>query len=77
MLDSGSHSFENDHPRGYEVYVSSDGEVWSGPVANGAGQSPTTDVTFIAQTARYIRIVQTGSDPGYWWSIHEVNVQTQ
>jgi type 1 glutamine amidotransferase len=74
VLDSGNNGFENDHPRGYEVYVSSNGEVWSGPVANGAGNSPLTEVTFIAQTARYIRIVQTGSDPGYWWTIHEVNL---
>jgi type 1 glutamine amidotransferase len=78
VLDSGNHIFENDHPRGYEVWVSSDGEVWSGPVAKGAGMSPITDVTFTAQTARFIRITQVGSDPGYWWSIHEVNVyQTQ
>jgi hypothetical protein len=74
LLDSGNQSFENDYPRGYEVYVSSDGEAWSGLVAKGEGKGPVTDVTFSAQTARYIRIVQTGSNPAYWWSIHEVNV---
>src|SRR5262249_40848431 len=74
VLDSGNSSFENDHPRGYEVYVSSDGAGWGGPVAIGTGQSPITEILFPARTARYIRINQTGSDSGYWWSIHEVNV---
>ena len=74
VLDSGSNSFENDHPRGYDVHVSSTGASWSAAVANGTGKSPITEVLFPTQTARYIRIVQTGSEPGYWWSIHEVNV---
>jgi type 1 glutamine amidotransferase len=73
-LDSGNNSFESDHPRGYEVYVSSDAAGWEGPVASGTGKSPITEVIFPVRTARYIRILQTGSDPGYWWSIHEMNV---
>ncbi len=74
VLNSGSNNFENDHPRGYEVYVSDDGGLWRGPVASGPGASPLTDINCPAQTARFIRIVQTGIDPAYWWSIHELDV---
>ena len=74
VLDSGSFSFESDHPRSYEVYVSSDGQTWNAPVATGNGTSPITEVKFDVQMARHLRILQTGSDPHYWWSIHEVNV---
>ncbi|MNC39654.1 Exoglucanase B precursor [compost metagenome] len=62
----------NDYPRGYSVYVSADGADWGQPVASGSG-SAVTAITFPAQTARYIRVVQTGAVSRYW-SIHEVYV---
>ncbi len=61
-----------DYPRGYQVTLSNDGITWSSPVASGAG-SLVTNVTFTPHPARYIRITQTGSAPGLWWSIHEFN----
>jgi hypothetical protein len=64
----------NDYPRGYQVMVSSDGVNWTGPVASGAGSSGVTTITFAAQAARYIRIVQTGSAAGTYWSVDEFNV---
>jgi hypothetical protein len=30
-------------------------------------------ITFTARSARFVRVVQTGS-AGNWWSIHEFNV---
>jgi uncharacterized repeat protein (TIGR02543 family) len=72
VLDAGSSA--GDYPRGYQVYVSDDGVTWGSPVASGAGSSGVTTVTFASQTARYIRVTQTGSDSFYWWSIHEFNV---
>jgi hypothetical protein len=62
-----------DYPRGYQVYVSSDGVNWGSPVASGAGSSAITTINFAAKNARYIRVIQTGSNSG-WWSIHELNV---
>jgi len=64
----------NDYPRGYQVYISNDGVNWGSPVATGTGSSGTTTINVAAQTARYIRIIQTGSVNGTFWSIDEFNV---
>ncbi|HEY2082845.1 MAG TPA: discoidin domain-containing protein, partial [Verrucomicrobiae bacterium] len=64
----------NDYPRGYQVTVSNDGINWSSPIASGVGSSSTTTITFATQAARYIRITQTGSTSGTYWSIDEFNV---
>ncbi len=69
-----------DYPRGYEVYVSDSPSNFGSPIASGSGDDPvdgntrTTVISFPAQTARYVRIVQTGSDDERWWSIYELNV---
>ena len=64
----------NDYPRGYQVYVSNDGINWGNAVATGAGTSGSTTISFAPQAARYIRITQTGSASGTFWSIDEFNV---
>ncbi|MDB6066993.1 MAG: coagulation factor 5/8 type domain protein [Pedosphaera sp.] len=64
----------NDYPRGYQVTVSNDGISWSNPVATGTGSSSITTISFATQAARYIRITQTGSTSGTFWSIDEFNV---
>ena len=64
----------SDYPRGYQVFVSNDGINWGSSVTTGTGSSAITTITFATQTARYIRITQTGSAPGNYWSIHEFNV---
>ncbi len=69
VLDATNSS--NDYPASYEVDVSNDGSNWSS-VATGNGSTVTT-ITFGTQSARYIKIVQTGSS-SWWWSIHELNV---
>lgn len=70
-LDPGAST--DDYARSADVYASSDGEDWV-KVASiaGAGQ-PTQVATFATQTARYIKVVSTGS-AGNWWSIAELNV---
>ena len=72
VLDAGTST--SDYPRGYQVNVSNDGSNWGSPVTTGAGSSAVTTINFASQTARYIRVTQTGSVPGLWWSIHEFNV---
>ena len=70
-LDAGTSS--GDYPRGYQVFVSNDGTNWGNAIATGTGTTQLITVPFASQTARYLRIVQTGSS-GSWWSIHELNV---
>jgi chitodextrinase len=70
VLDTSGSS--GDYARKYEVYVSTDGTTWGTAVAAGSGSTVTT-IHFPSQTARYIRIVQTGS-VGVFWSIHELNL---
>ena len=64
----------NDFPRGYKVELSSDGATWSKPVAEGKGSGPITDIPFAPAKAKFIRITQTGSVNGKFWSIHELSV---
>jgi hypothetical protein len=67
----------SDYPRGFAVYVSENGTDWSSltPVATGTGGGAVTTITLrAAVTARYVRVVQTGSDPKWWWSIGEFNL---
>jgi hypothetical protein len=65
----------NDYPHGYAVYAYNvdDGQHDGSAVAAGVGTSALLTVTFSSQTARYIKIVQTGTST-QWWSLHEVNV---
>jgi fibronectin type 3 domain-containing protein len=63
----------NDYPRGYQVQISNDGVNWSSSIATGVGNSAITTITFPSQTARYVRVTQTGS-AGNFWSIHEFNI---
>ena len=63
-----------DSPNAYAVTVSDDGVTWSDPIATGHGLPGITPITFPLQTARWIRVTQTGSDPTYHWSIYEFSV---
>ena len=63
----------NDYPRGYQVFVSTDGVTWGSAVATGTGSAALVSIDFPVQTARYIRVVQTGTATS-WWSLAEFNV---
>ncbi|MGW0504977.1 DUF1996 domain-containing protein [Micromonospora sp. NPDC003241] len=62
-----------DHARGYQVFLSTDGRNWTGPVASGKGFTNQTLVDFEARDARHVRVVQTGSASN-WWSVAEFTV---
>jgi HEAT repeat protein len=66
-----------DYPRGYEVYVSNSTENWGEPVAKGEGKGPVTEITCKPKSGRYVRIVQTGTGDGSFWSIHELKIETK
>jgi Carbohydrate binding module (family 6)/F5/8 type C domain/Glycosyl hydrolase family 30 beta sandwich domain/Glycosyl hydrolase family 30 TIM-barrel domain len=69
VLDSGT---GNDYARGYRVEVSNDAATWT-TLASGSGTGQTTAIPLPVSTARYLRIVQTGTAAN-WWSIHELDV---
>ncbi len=63
-----------DSPQRYEVTVSNDGKTWSHPIATGPGHLGITTISFPPQSARWLRITQTGSNPTYHWSVYELSV---
>ena len=67
-----------DYPRGYEIYVSFDGGSWGKPIVSGKGTKPITEIKFPRPVrTRFIRIVQTGSVAGLFWSIHDLLIHFQ
>lgn len=64
-----------DYPRKYEVYFSFDGNNWGAPVVQGDGDGPLTKIAVPSKSGRYIKIVETGSVDGLYWSIHEFNMK--
>jgi F5/8 type C domain/Neprosin len=71
-LDAGT--FSGDYARGYQLFVSNDGATWGTAVATGAATTQLITVTFPSQTARFLKVVQTGTASSNWWSIAELNV---
>jgi hypothetical protein len=63
-----------DSPKKYSVVVSNDGKKWSKPIAEGSGPLGITHIVFPRQTARFIKIIQNGTDEKYNWSIFEMDV---
>jgi mono/diheme cytochrome c family protein/glucose/arabinose dehydrogenase len=62
-------------PRAYQVQVSSDGQTWSAPVAQGEGSGRTTAITFAPVRARFVRITQTATlDNAPPWSIERLRL---
>lgn len=71
-VDAGTSS--SDYARAYQLYVSNDGQNWGSAIAAGSGSAPLISISFPSVSARYLKVVQTGSDPKWWWSIAELNV---
>ena len=62
---------QTDFPAGYKLELSADDVTYTS-VATGHGAQPTA-ICFPAQSARYVKITQTGTS-GSWFSIYELNV---
>jgi hypothetical protein len=74
IMDSTGNA--GDYARGYQVFVSNDGASWGTAVASGTPTSgPVITVSLAAQqNARFVRVVQTSTTPGSWWSITDFSV---
>ena len=65
----------SDHPRGYNVYVSNDGQNFGDPIVSGnSSNEAQLVIDFPEQEARYIRMEITEADPSCYWAISELNV---
>jgi mono/diheme cytochrome c family protein len=71
-LDAGT--AYNNYPRGYKIELSDDGAKWGAPVATGRATASRNQILFPPETAKFIRITQTGSDRAFTWSIAELQV---
>ncbi|WP_051705235.1 discoidin domain-containing protein [Streptomyces sp. NRRL S-455] len=71
VLDVGSSV--SDYARSADVYVSTDGTDWT-KVSSVADGQRVHLISFPTQTARYIKVVNTGDVARSWWSVAEFNV---
>lgn len=69
-------AYSGDYPIGYLLQVSNDGNSWTA-LKSGAGFGSKMVLQFASQSARYIKITQTGSSTEKWWRIGEFNVYSQ
>jgi mono/diheme cytochrome c family protein len=70
-LEHGSSG--GDYPRGYLVQASQDGSNWK-DVSTGQGKTGVMEIRFDSIKAKHIRITQTESAKGSYWSIHELEL---
>ena len=72
VLDHAGHI--NDYPRAYKVEVSNDGIAWN-VVHTGQGTPTTTTVSLsTSYTRRFIRVTETGTTSGNWFTVNEFRV---
>lgn len=64
----------NDYPRGYQIQVSDNGSDFTTIASGTPSNNAVTQIEFPEQTSQYLRVVQTGSDSFFWWSIHELTI---
>ncbi|GEM_PF-146773 len=69
-------AYPDDYPIGYRLQVSNDGNSWV-TIKEGAGFGNKMVLQFSTQSARYIKILQTGTSTEKWWRIGEFNVYSR
>lgn len=62
------------YPRMYSVQTSLDGETWSEPVAEGAGDHSDVTIAFAPAKARFVRITQHAAADEAPWSMRELKL---
>ena len=72
-MDSGTNT--TDYARGYQIFASNSTSNWGTAIATGTSSSSPILVYFAQTTARYVKIVQTGTASN-WWSIAELTMYT-
>ena len=64
----------NDYPGTYRAEVSDDGLSWA-TVKTGSGTATTTTITLATKVSkRYVRITETGTAGGAWFSVNEIRL---
>ena len=72
-LTMDSAASTTDYAAGYQILVSTDGTNFGTPIATGTPTTALVTATFPTTTARYVKVVQTGTSSS-WWSIAETNL---
>ncbi|MCB1208639.1 MAG: discoidin domain-containing protein [Verrucomicrobiales bacterium] len=73
VLDTGKS--RGDWPRGWKIELSQDGQTWDKPILEGQSATNVSEFMFPKTAkAKFIRITDTGSVRGLYWSIHELDV---
>ena len=72
-VEFDSSNSPRDYPRGYKAELSLDGKMWT-EAAHGDGADAVTEIEFPPANAKFIRVTQTGSVNGLFWSIHELQI---
>ena len=72
-LDASNNA--TDYPGTYKLEVSNDTSTFT-QVASGVG-APVTTISFADQSARYLKVTQTGATVPKWWSIQEITIVCQ
>ena len=66
----------NDFPRGYQLFLSNDKDNSGVSIAEGQGSPGETVISIPATSGRFLKMVQTGTDPKLCWSIHEIKIES-
>ena len=74
-MDAGKS--RSDYPKGYEVYVANTIEDMGEPVAKGLGKTTVVDLKFEPKIGRYIKLGQTRTQGGWFWSMHDLRINGQ
>lgn len=73
LLDSGPTSV-NDYPVSYQLWTSTDGTNYTEQADGNGNGRMTTILPWMGVSARYVKIVQTGTSSTHWWSIAGLSI---
>jgi hypothetical protein len=63
-----------DYPRGFDIGISSNGTSFTSVATGTPGVGATITINFPAAMGRYLKITQTATFAGSWWSVDEIRV---
>ena len=63
-----------DYPRECQIFTSTDGSTWYGPVGIGKGEGALTTIPALPSQARHVKIVQASSTEFNWWSLYDLQI---
>jgi glucosylceramidase len=62
------------YPRAWGLRISTDGKIWSEPIASGKGTGSVTPIDIEPKKIRHIKITQTGESKHHRWSVRTIQI---